>query len=488
MIANVSVHRRANAFAQALEEQVLPGAAAEDEAGTPAEACGEARLLAVAGTLGELPRPELDPEVKTVHRAQLIAAMEAAFAEDDSRVPQQRGARGAHRAAKSLGRLRPRSRLSKGLAAGGLTVGVAAGAFSGVAAASSDALPGDSLYGLKRGMEDLKLGLADDESERGRLFLDQASTRMFEAHRLMERGRSGDLDHEILAEVRKALSGVTEDAGEGHRLLHQAYERDGSLGPIQTLNSFTKSHRDSWSRLRDRLPAQLMDVRDEVSSVFDAIDEEVGPLRSLLPKHPGGESHRESAPPGSRARRRPPGPYGPPGPVRGERLLVRPGRRLPGAPAPAVLLAVPQGRRTARRQHGRPARPARRHRHPLPGRQGRRQGDAARARRHDPAPAPRPAAGHRPGRQEPAGLTPPTPRCHRTASGHRAAWRQGVVPASGRRARPQERPRTAGSSAEHRQEPVDPGKARSLRRTPTAAAPTACTACAGSFRAPGPSG
>ncbi|MFD7669209.1 DUF5667 domain-containing protein [Streptomyces sp. NPDC059788] len=300
MIANVSVHRRANAFAQALEDQVLPGAAAEDEVGTPAEACGQARLLAVADTLGELPKPELDPEVRTVHRAQLIAAMEAAFAEsgasDDTRVPQQRGSRGAHRAAKSLGRLRPRSRLSKGLAAGGLTVGVAAGAFSGVAAASSDALPGDSLYGLKRGMEDLKLGLADGESDRGRLFLDQASTRMFEAHRLMERGRSGPLDHESLGEIRKALSGVKQDAGEGHRLLHEEYERDGSLGPIQTLNSFTKSHRDSWDRLRDRLPAQLTDVRDEVSSVFDAIDEEVGPLRSLLPRHPGGESHRESAP------------------------------------------------------------------------------------------------------------------------------------------------------------------------------------------------
>ncbi|MFK8847551.1 DUF5667 domain-containing protein [Streptomyces sp. Ac-502] len=299
MIANVSVHRRANAFAQALEDQVLPGAAAEDEVGTPAEACGETRLLAVAGTLGELPKPELDPEVKTVHRAQLIAAMEAAFAEgaasDGSRVPQQRGTRGAHRAAKSLGRLRPRSRLSKGLAAGGLTVGVAAGAFSGVAAASSDALPGDSLYPLKRGMEDLKLNLTGDVADRGRLFLDQASTRMFEAHRLMERIRSGPLDHESLGEIRKALSGVKQDAGEGHRLLHEEYERDGSLGPIQTLNSFTKSHRDSWTRLRDRLPPQLTDVRDEVSSVFDAIDEEVGPLRSLLPKNPGGESHHEKA-------------------------------------------------------------------------------------------------------------------------------------------------------------------------------------------------
>ncbi|MGG2462147.1 DUF5667 domain-containing protein [Streptomyces sp. RGM 3693] len=302
MIANVSVHRRANAFAQALEEQVLRGAAAEDQVDNPAQVPVDAQLLAVADGLGELPKPEMAAEVKTVQRAQLIAAMEAAFAEGatsgDARVPDQREAKGAHRATKSLGRLRPRSRLSKGLAAGGLTVGVAAGAFSGVAMASTDALPGDSLYGLKRGMEDLQLTMADDDSDRGRLYLDQASTRMLEARRLMERGRSAQLDHEALGEVRRALAGVRHDAGEGHRLLHAAYERDGSLGPIQTLNSFTKSHRDTWTQLRDRLPVQLTDVRDEVSSVFDAIDDEVGPLRSLLPPGPDAVRSRHRDTPG----------------------------------------------------------------------------------------------------------------------------------------------------------------------------------------------
>ncbi|KUL33647.1 hypothetical protein ADL22_32600 [Streptomyces sp. NRRL F-4489] len=302
MIANVSVHRRANAFAQALEEQELRGAAAEDQVDSPARTPAEARLLAVADGLGELPKPEMAAEVKTVQRAQLIAAMEAAFAEGapsgDTRVPEQRDAGGAHRAAKSLGRLRPRSRLSKGLAAGGLTVGVAAGAFSGVAAASTDALPGDSLYGLKRGMEDLRLTMADDDSDRGRLYLDQASTRMLEARRLMERGRVAQLDHEALAEVRRALAGVRHDAGEGHRLLHAAYERDGSLAPIQALNSFTRSHRETWTRLRDKLPVQLTDVRDEVSSVFDAIDDEVGPLRSLLPPDPGSRGRHRTPPAG----------------------------------------------------------------------------------------------------------------------------------------------------------------------------------------------
>ncbi|MFK0292117.1 DUF5667 domain-containing protein [Streptomyces sp. NPDC090442] len=302
MIANVSVHRRANAFAQALEEQELKGAAAEDQVDNPAQVPADARLLAVADGLGELPRPEMAAEVKTVQRAQLVAAMEAAFAEGatsgDGRVPEQREPKGAHRPTTPLGRLRPRSRLSKGLAAGGLTVGVAAGAFSGVAAASTDALPGDSLYGLKRGMEDLRLTMTDDEEGRGQLLLDQASTRMLEARRLMERGRSAHLDHEALAEIRRALAGVRHDAGEGHRLLHAAYERDGSLGPIQALNSFTRSHRDTWSKMRAKLPVQLTDVRDEVSSVFDAIDDEVGPLRSMLPQGPEGRGRHRGTPAG----------------------------------------------------------------------------------------------------------------------------------------------------------------------------------------------
>lgn len=299
MIANVSAHRRANAFAQALEEQSDQDPAAEqtDDSVTPDPALSEQaapdRMLTLATGLGELPKPELDPEVKVVQRAQLVAAMEAMLLEGTAAgggttgtsVPEQRSRKGAHRAT-GLRKLRPRSRLSKGIAAGGLTVGVAAGAFSGVAAASSDALPGDSLYGLKRGMEDIKLGMADDDGDKGEIYLDHASTRLNEARRLMERGRAGDLDHESLGEIRRALSGMQHDAAEGHRLLHEAYERDGSLGPIQALSAFSESHRSSWSDLHSRLPVQLGDVGEQVNSVFDAMDQEVGPLRSLLPRTP----------------------------------------------------------------------------------------------------------------------------------------------------------------------------------------------------------
>ncbi|EST30693.1 hypothetical protein M878_18420 [Streptomyces roseochromogenus subsp. oscitans DS 12.976] len=234
-----------------------------------------------------------------MQRAQLVAAMEAMLQEGtgaaDVSVPRQKG---AHRAS-PLAKLRPRSRLTKGLAAGGLSVGVAAGAFGGVAAASSDALPGDSLYGLKRGIEDFKLNyLTDGDDARGQTYLDQASTRLSEARRLMERGRSGHLDHESIGEIRRTLSGMQRDVTEGHRLLHEAYEADpGSLGPIQALSTFSRAHREAWSVLSGKLPVQLGDVKQQVSSVFDAIDQEVAPLQSLLPQSPaqGGDGKHQGS-------------------------------------------------------------------------------------------------------------------------------------------------------------------------------------------------
>ncbi|WEO96074.1 DUF5667 domain-containing protein [Streptomyces sp. FXJ1.172] len=309
MIANVSAHRRANAFAQALDEQSDRDTAAERSA--PAESppateeqSGQGELLALAEGLGALPKPQLDPEVKVVQRAQLVAAMEAMLQEGtaaaDASVPEQRSARprGAHRAS-PLSKLRPRTRLTKGLAAGGLSVGVAAGAFGGVAAASSDALPGDSLYGLKRGIEDFKLNyLTDGDDARGQTYLDQASTRLSEARRLLERGRGGHLDHESIGEIRRTLSGMQRDVTEGHRLLHEAYEADpGSLGPIQALSAFARSHREAWSALSHKLPVQLGDVKKQVSSVFDAIDQEVAPLQSLLPQSPSrtGDGKRQGS-------------------------------------------------------------------------------------------------------------------------------------------------------------------------------------------------
>ncbi len=295
MIGHATAQRRANAFAQALE---AAGARTQDgrPEGSTQERPGDRearqeRLVGLAEALGALPRPTLDPGVRTVQRAQLIAAMEAALAEGEqasaARVPSPRG--GAHRASGGPRRFRPRGRWSRRLAIGGLTVGVAAGAFSGVAAASTDALPGDTLYGLKRGMEDVRLGLAGDDADRGKLLLDMATTRLQEARRLMERRRGGPLDTGSLAEMRGTLLGMHTEVSEGHRLLSGLYRQDGSLAPIEELNAFSQQQRLRWAQLRARLPQQLNGVGNQVSSVFDAIERDVAPLRGLLPPaSPGG--------------------------------------------------------------------------------------------------------------------------------------------------------------------------------------------------------
>jgi hypothetical protein len=132
-------------------------------------------------------------------------------------------------------------------------------------------------------MEDLRLDFADDETSRGRLHLDRAATRLREARRLMERSRGGaELNEESIGEMRRALAGIRADATEGRRLLSSAYETDGSIDPMRSLSSFSARHRESWTRLQQHLPAQLSEVRDEVSSVFDAMDSDISSLAGLL--------------------------------------------------------------------------------------------------------------------------------------------------------------------------------------------------------------
>src|SRR5581483_5024934 len=69
----------------------------------------------------------------------------------------------------------------------------------------------------------------------------------------------------------------------------------------QALSTFSRSHRQAWSALSDKLPVQLGDVKQQVSSVFDAIDQEVAPLQSLLPQPPaqGGDDKQPGSGPSS---------------------------------------------------------------------------------------------------------------------------------------------------------------------------------------------
>ncbi|WP_380278467.1 DUF5667 domain-containing protein [Kitasatospora purpeofusca] len=278
MTANVLEHRRAKAFAEALEARQAEQGAADgdgtaDTAGGHAGSAAMAELIGTVGALRALPAPELGHEVRTVQRAQLVAAFEQAFAGGPgATVPRQR----RHRAIRTA----PRGRWSRRFAIGGLVAGLAVGSFAGAAAASGNALPGDPLYGMKRGLEGLRLNLAGSDSERGELFLDNAATRLGEARSLVGRtGSGGALSPGTVEQVRKALDAMHADALKGRDLLRAVYRTNGSLDPMRTLAGFAQDEDGTWAELQSRLPVQLTPQAHLVDQLFDDISQDVAPLR-----------------------------------------------------------------------------------------------------------------------------------------------------------------------------------------------------------------
>ncbi|KIQ62622.1 hypothetical protein TR51_26920 [Kitasatospora griseola] len=266
MTANMLEHRRAKSFAEALE------AHQSDHRSSGAHRAGSAamaELLTMADALGALPAPGLAAETRTVQRARLMAAFEQQWAEGapTAVIPVQR-----------RGRVR-RSRWGRRLAIGGLVAGVAVGSFAGAAAASTGALPGDALYGMKRGLEGLRLDWADSDSERGALLLQQASTRLDEAQSLLGRTDPGDtLSPATVDQVRRALDDMHAEALRGRDLLRAVYRSNGSLAPMRQLAGFAGQD-ERWSALQSRLPSGLAGQADKVDRLFSDISEDVAPLR-----------------------------------------------------------------------------------------------------------------------------------------------------------------------------------------------------------------
>ncbi|MGW2373593.1 DUF5667 domain-containing protein [Kitasatospora sp. NPDC001683] len=287
MTANVLEHRRAKAFAEALEAHQAEQrrAATAESANTASAEAGSvamAELVGLADALGALPGPALDQEVRTVQRAQLMAAFEQAFAGGPgAAVPRQR----RHRAIRTA----PRGRWSRRFAIGGLVAGLAVGSLAGAATASSNALPGDTLYGMKRGLEGLRLDLADSDSERGELLLGNAATRLGEANALVGRNDStSGLSPVTVDRVRRALDDMHADALKGRDLLRSVYRSNGSLDPMRALAGFAHDEDGRWSELQGRLPVQLTEQAHLVNQLFDDISEDVAPLRLAQPPAKSG--------------------------------------------------------------------------------------------------------------------------------------------------------------------------------------------------------
>jgi len=237
-----AARRRAEEFAALVED---PSTAGPDEA-------RYSELLEVVAALGETRAPEARPEFVADLRARLLAEAETALVPvDTSRLT-----------------LPPRHKARErrlAVAVGGLAL---VGATTSMAMAAQSSLPGDSLYPVKRAIEDVRTGLSVGEGQKGSAMLANAGDRLDEATQLSH----GDRAQDDLA-VADTLNDFTDQAAQASDLLLGDYQQTGNQASIDQLRAFTARSLDQLTALESVVPADARDELMHAAQVLITIDD-----------------------------------------------------------------------------------------------------------------------------------------------------------------------------------------------------------------------
>jgi hypothetical protein len=131
---------------------------------------------------------------------------------------------------------------------------VGAAGFVGMVGASAEALPGEMLYPVKRGVENVELAFHNDDFSRGQYRLTQASERLAEARRLTDGGSPQSRD-----QVAGVLDTFASQAKDGSSALFRAYGQSGSTEPITVVNDFSAAAAADLAILSGRVPGNAGD-------------------------------------------------------------------------------------------------------------------------------------------------------------------------------------------------------------------------------------
>ncbi len=215
-----------------------------------------AGLLEVVGALRAVPDPVADPAFVATLRERLIAEAESVLAvaaaeRDDTDARLRLPATSPH--------VRRRNR-RLAAAVGGFAL---VGASATMAVAAQTALPGDSLYPVKRGIESAHAELTFDRADRGRVLLGSATERLDEAQDLSRMNADP-------ARVSDALDAFTQQAIDGSDLLVSDYEATGDRSSITSVRTFTVASMDRLHVLQSQAPAAS---RDQLLRAAQALDQ-----------------------------------------------------------------------------------------------------------------------------------------------------------------------------------------------------------------------
>lgn len=155
--------------------------------------------------------------------------------------------------------VRPRFQRARRTLAGVVVTAVLGGGAAAVA--STGAVPGDVLYGLKRTFEDVRMQLAGSDAAKAGAALGQARERLSEAEELALTTPAG-VEGADTPELREALGDYASSSDEGIDLLLQHYADEGDPASLAEIDTFVRETQPLLERLRTETPASLHPVID----------------------------------------------------------------------------------------------------------------------------------------------------------------------------------------------------------------------------------
>lgn len=296
MTLNPMERRRAEEFARLLdsEDPTLPhprvsadasGASAQAES---AEAFAELvgvidRLDGLGGQLMAASRPSQDWHDATRRRLMAVAAEEGIGVTARHRASAVVPATKRAPVLDDMFPKRPRGGRRLAIVAALLTGTVAV---SGVSAASGDALPGETLYNVKRSTERAQLALAGNDLGKAQLYLEFARTRIQEAAEVVD-------DEPAVA---NALNDAAGELRSGTALLGELAVANDDAAPLDYIDLFTNEHRWVLEDLVSELDGEALAAGEELVATLEAAALRSVELREALDCTDAGGASDELGP------------------------------------------------------------------------------------------------------------------------------------------------------------------------------------------------
>lgn len=241
------------------------------------------RVQAVVGALATLPAPEMRSEFRTELRAQLVAIAPRIVAEGSTatrhavaRETSVRSARvpapTARHADSVFAKLRAIP-IGRPLAVVASVITVFAMLLGGAVWMSKNALPGDTLYGLKRASESFELTTAGSDTEKANDYLKFAAERAREARALLGRtsasgtgAQAGGIDSHTADLIDSTLSSADSDVTKASALLGKQAVEKNSASPLNVMTSWAPSQVARLHDLAQAMPLGELRTRAESSA------------------------------------------------------------------------------------------------------------------------------------------------------------------------------------------------------------------------------